>query len=205
MRRLFPINILHRQTCTSAVVRTQMKSERACFSVSVTTGEGTSQAFHERPDWRKWPVGRKFRSKTSSLAVAAYRPGRCWCVLPCRGKWRGYRPPPVKVASSPTRPRQGGSAGPPHPCPGLRHVQCKGMTCVPCTRPSFLPTHASPHWYEVKAQAPDWDLPAQYPRCVAPEAHAQWIAGRVVALSAVLSVEQGLQGTVDHPCILSSK
>ena len=135
----------------------------------------TTRAFQTCWDWRKWPAGRKFLGQNIfSPAVEAYRPGAAAGVLPGRGKWRGYRPALVKVASSPTRPRQGGGAGASETV--SQDTICLvqgGVTCALCTQPGFLPTHASPRWYEVKAQAPLWDrLPAQYPRCVARVAHA---------------------------------
>ena len=66
-------------------------------------GGGTGES--GRLDGNSW-------GKTSSLQRWKHI-GRALLVfvLPGRGKWRGYRPALVKVASSPTRPRQGGGAG----------------------------------------------------------------------------------------------
>ena len=110
---LFPINILHRQK----QVRQQMKSDHACTSVT-RAGE-----VRHTPHYSGLPnvlgpekvAGWKGNSwgKTSSLQRWKHI-GRALLlvfVLPGRGKWRGYRPALVKVASSPTRPRQGGGAG----------------------------------------------------------------------------------------------
>ena len=172
---LFPINILHRQK----QVRQQMKSDHACTSVTRAGEVRHTPHYSGLPKvvgpekvagWTEIPGAKHLLSP----AVEAYRPGAAAGVLPGRGKWRGYRPALVKVASSPTRPRQGGGAGASETV--SQDTICLvqgGLTCALCTQPGFLSTHASPRWYEVKAQAPLWArLPAQYPRCVARLAHA---------------------------------